>query len=47
MTPLTIISDIDRSAGGENGENPGVVKVVCGVVHDLEAEIESMSQVFA
>ena len=43
MTPLTIVNDINRSTGTENGENAGVIKdsSACGAILDLEAELKT------
>ena len=42
---LTIVSDIDGSTRGKNGENAGIVKAscVCGTVLDLEGGTERIS----
>ena len=44
MIPLTIMSDIDRSARVENGENAGIFKAcsIRGTELDLGAETETM-----
>ena len=44
MVPLTVMSDIDRGARGENGEDSGIIEAnsICGVVLDLEAALARM-----
>ena len=48
MIPLTVMSDIDRSARSENGEKAGIIDAsgVCGAKLDLKAGTESISTHF-
>ena len=45
MVPLTVMSDIDRSARGKNGKGAGIIEAsgVFGAELDLEVEAESVS----